>query len=340
MVVLAAALAGFVGAVIGSSVSMSIRVRRVSDTGVSAQRDRTDAGQEAGSYAATDCEIDTLCCEDKSAAENSQEDRLEDFRRWLEEQERAANTVQAYCASMRGFFRSYGEVSQKNGMAWKQELQEAGMSPSTVNVRINAYNAYCTMAGDSGSRLRTLRIHQAPAVSNVISEREYQKLLDGLARDQNWRWYFGIKLLAVTGVRVSEFVRLRKSDFDRGYAEMWTKGKMRRIFIPKSLQREARQYYSTLRDDDHLFCRQDGKPITRRGVASMLHKFADRYGIDRDVMHPHSFRHLFALKFLQRKPDLSLLADVMGHSSVSTTAIYTRMTREQQSRTISRVVNW
>ena len=121
MVVLAAALAGFVGAVIGSSVSMSIRVRRVSDTGVSAQRDRTDAGQEAGSYAATDCEIDTLCCEDKSAAETRPEDRLEDFRRWLEERERAANTVQSYCASMRGFFRSYGEVSQK-----KRDGLEAG----------------------------------------------------------------------------------------------------------------------------------------------------------------------------------------------------------------------
>ncbi len=337
MVVLAAALAGFVGAVIGSSVSVSIRVRRVSGA---EQRDRMDSGQEALSCTAADCEIDAPCCEDKPAVEVRPEDRLEAFRRWLEERERAANTVQAYLASMRGFFRLYGEVSPQNGLAWKRELQEAGMSPSTVNVRINAYNAYCAMMGDSGSRVRPLRIHQAPAVSNVISEREYQRLLNGLAGDEDWRWYFGIKLLAVTGVRVSEFVRLRKSDFDRGYAEMWTKGKMRRIFIPKSLQQEARQYYSTLREDDYLFCRQDGRPITRRGVASMLHKFADRYGIDRDVMHPHSFRHLFALKFLQRKPDLSLLADVMGHSSVSTTAIYTRMTREQQSRTISRVVNW
>lgn len=177
MVVLAAALAGFVGAVIGSSVSVSIKVRRISGA---EQKDRMDSGQEALSCATADCKIDALCCEDKSVAENRPEDRLEDFRRWLEEQERAANTVQSYCASMRGFFRSYEEVSQKNGMAWKQELQEAGMSPSTVNVRINAYNAYCAMMGDSGSRLRTLRIHQAPAVSNVISEREYQKLLDGL----------------------------------------------------------------------------------------------------------------------------------------------------------------
>ena len=87
MVVLAAALAGFVGAVIGSSVSVSIKVRRISGA---EQKDRMDSGQEALSCATADCEIDALCCEDKSVAENRPEDRLEDFRRWLEEQERAA----------------------------------------------------------------------------------------------------------------------------------------------------------------------------------------------------------------------------------------------------------
>ena len=174
----------------------------------------------------------------------------------------------------------------------------------------------------------------------VISEKDYKKLLDGLKNDGNIRWYYNIKLLASTGARVSEYVRLKKTDFSRGYAEMWTKGKIRRIYIPKSFLNEADGYYSSFEPEDFLAVGRDGGPITTRGVSQMLMTFAARYGIDKKVMHPHSFRHMFAVQFLRRNNNLSLLADVLGHSSVSTTAIYTRMTKEQQQDAVNKTINW
>lgn len=91
---------------------------------------------------------------------------------------------------------------------------------------------------------KTIKIHQATAVSNVIPVSEYERLLRCLEQDKNWKWLYGVKLLAMTGARVSEYIRLQKKDFDRGYAEMWTKGKIRRIYIPKQFRDEAAAYYA------------------------------------------------------------------------------------------------
>ena len=266
--------------------------------------------------------------------------QIESFREHLEDKELSDNTVRAYITAMEQFFSSFAEISKKNGLDWKRELQEKGLKAKSINIKLNAFNSFCGMVHDDGSKVKTMRVHQATAVSNVISEQDYKKLLDGLKNDGNMRWYYNIKLLASTGARVSEYVRLKKTDFSRGYAEMWTKGKIRRIYIPKSFLNEADGYYSSFEPDDFLAVGRDGGPITTRGVSQMLMTFAARYGIDKKVMHPHSFRHMFAIQFLRRNNNLSLLADVLGHSSVSTTVIYTRMTKEQQQDAVNKTINW
>ena len=260
------------------------------------------------------------------------------FAAHLQDRELAQNTIKIYVASMRIFFQRYPEATKRNGVKWKDELLRAGCKPRTVNVRLNAFNAYCAMQG--GERVKTIRIHNATAVSNVISKEEYRRLLTNLEQDEDWKWYYGIRLLASTGARVSELIQLTKADLDRGYAELWTKGKIRRIYIPKSFQRDAAGHYRSLGAREYLLQSKYGKQMTARGVSQMLQNFATKYGIDKKVMHPHSFRHLFALEFLRRNGNLSLLADLMGHSSVATTAIYTRLTKEQQKAAADKTIDW
>lgn len=267
-------------------------------------------------------------------------DEIKRFSKYLEGRELAQNTVKAYVGSMRMFFERYPELTKENGVKWKNELLNDGLKPKSVNIRLNAFNSYCTMMGVDCEKVKTVRVHNATAVSNVISMEDYQQLLSGLAKDDNWKWYFNIRLLAATGARVSEYVRLRKSDLERGYAEMWTKGKMRRIYIPESFRKEAETHYKNLEPKDFLLQNRWGGQMSTRGVSQMLRGFATKYGIAKEVMHPHSFRHLFALEFLRRNGNLSLLSDIMGHSSVSTTAIYTRMTREQQQNAVNKTINW
>lgn len=275
-----------------------------------------------------------------SPVQRDQSKTLTEFEEYLRGKELSDNTINAYMTSIREFFENHSEISKREGLVWKQELLNQGKKPQTVNVRINAYNSMCEMLHREESKCKTIKIHQSTAVGNVISEEDYKKLLQCLAEDKNWKWFYGIKLLSTTGARVSEYIRLQKKDFDRGYAEMWTKGKVRRIYIPKQFQDEAAAYYGNLNPDDFLIQNRHGEQITTRGVAEMLQRLAARYGIDKKYMHPHSFRHLFAIEFLSRNNNLSLLADLMGHSSVATTAIYTRMTKEQQQAAIDEAVNW
>lgn len=264
--------------------------------------------------------------------------KRKEFRAWLVARELARNTIDSYLFAMELFFEKHQTLTAEDGIAWKKELLESGKSPKTVNLRLCAFNNYCKMEGVPIS-IRRMKIQQSTSVSNVISRQEYERLLAGLLGDKQVRWYWNIKLLAATGARVSEYIRLTKSDFDRGYAEQWTKGKIRRIYIPSSFREEAAEYYNNLKPGDFLARGRHG-PITTRGIAQQLRNFSKKYGIDPAVMHPHSFRHMFAIEFLKQNNNLSLLADVMGHSSVSTTAIYTRLTQEQQIAEINKAVSW
>ena len=80
--------------------------------------------------------------------------------------------------------------------------------------------------------------------------------------------------------------------------------------------------------------------MTTRGISEMLLKFSERYNIPRNVCHPHSFRHRFAINFLKNNNDISLLADLLGHSGVNTTMIYLRKSKEEQRTAIDSAVNW
>ena len=94
-------------------------------------------------------------------------------------------------------------------------------------------------------------------------------------------------------------------------------------------------------ENDYLFGgKGEGGIMSSRGVSEQRRRFADKYDIPREVMHPHSFRHRFAINFLQENKDIALLADLMGHSGVNTTMIYLRLSKEEQRRAIDDSVRW
>ena len=80
--------------------------------------------------------------------------------------------------------------------------------------------------------------------------------------------------------------------------------------------------------------------ISTRGIALGLKRAAIRYGVDSSVVYPHSFRHLFAKNFIERNPDIALLADLMGHESIETTRIYLRRTANEQRAAVDEAIDW
>ena len=266
---------------------------------------------------------------------------LNEFKAYLERQERSKNTIDTYLYGLEIFFERYNEVNTETILEYKGWLKQS-FKPKTVNIRICGLIQYSKFI-NKPVEIKGLKVQKALSVENVITVKEFDGLLAGLKKDNNMRGYWMVMFLAKTGARVSEFVRFSKQGLQNGYDDMFTKGKIRRIFFPEILTEESRSYFETVKGD-YLFpsaCQNkkfQGNPMTSRGVSSWLQRFAKRYGIRKEVMHPHGFRHFFAKEFLRNGGDLTLLSDLLGHEDLGTTAIYTRATTEEMSEKLSKLM--
>ena len=148
--------------------------------------------------------------------------------------------------------------------------------------------------------------------------------------------------LAATGARVSELIQIKIEHVELGYFDLYTKGgKLRRLYIPKKLRTETLEWLEeTQRSSGFLFLNRYGERITTRGISQQLKNYADKYGLDKKVVYPHSFRHRYAKNFLEKYNDIALLADLMGHESIETTRIYLRRTASEQQALVDKIVTW
>ncbi|MCM1488951.1 MAG: site-specific integrase [Firmicutes bacterium] len=266
---------------------------------------------------------------------------IDKFERHLREQNLSENTIRAYITALKQFNRSYGEVSLKNMRAYKASLIER-YKPQTVNLRIRALNSYLESIGKEKWKQSFVKVQQKSFLENVISEADYEYFKTCLKSDNEMFWYFAIRFMAATGARVSELIRIKVEHVKIGYLDMYSKGgKLRRIYIPKSLRQEALEWFKENEmDSGFIFLNRYGERITARGLARQLKILAARYSIDPAVVYPHSFRHRFAKSFLARCNDIAFLADLMGHESIETTRIYLRKTATEQREIVDSIIDW
>ena len=265
----------------------------------------------------------------------------ETFEDYLKEQNLSQNTIISYVYTFNQYNNRYGSLTRKNLRDYKIYLIE-NYKPQTVNLRIRAMNCYLESIQKEKWKLTTVKVQQKPFLENVISEADYLYFKNRLRQDGEMYWYFVVRFLAATGARVSELVQIKTEHVKIGYLDLYSKGgKLRRIYIPSSLKKEALQWLSENdRQSGFIFVNKFGDRITSRGIAGQLKKFAVQYGLDPAVIYPHSFRHRFAKSFLERYNDISMLADLMGHESIETTRIYLRKTSTEQQNIINQVVDW
>lgn len=149
-----------------------------------------------------------------------------------------------------------------------------------------------------------------------------------------------LEMLFSTGLRISELTSLNRDDvlLESGeFSVRGKRGKIRVVFLSKSATESLKSYVSARRDDDEaLFIRtqsnqEDGFDpnaklrLTPRSVQRAIQKYAKAAGLAKNVT-PHVFRHSFATDLLQNGADLRSVQELLGHSSITTTQIYTHVT--------------
>lgn len=275
--------------------------------------------------------------ENKSIVEQS----LDDFRDYLEFNNMSSNTVHVYLFAVKQFLGLYHVISHDNLMLYKCYLMEH-YKPQTVNLRIRALNCYTESLQLSSSKMLMIRVQQKTFLENVISQADYEYLKKCLIRSGNMLYYFVIRFMAATGVRVSELVQIKVEHVKRGYMDIYSKdNKIRRIYIPKSLRDDALKWLRQIdRVSGYVFLNRYGDPITPAGIRGQLKKFTILYDLDPKVVYPHSFRHRFAKNFIECCGDISMLSDILGHESIETTRIYLHRSSTEQKQIVNQIVNW
>ena len=263
------------------------------------------------------------------------------FEKHLSKSDLAKNTVTSYVWTVKYFLAHYKEFNRKNLLAYKGYLME-NFKPQTVNLRLQGINKYLEFIKKDKLKMKFVKVQQKNFLENVISNEDYKFLKTQLRADGYMEWYFVVWFMTATGARVSELLQIKAEHVVVGHLDIYSKGgKLRRLYIPKNLQREAKQWLADkCVSSGYIFLNRYGERITTRGIAIQLKHFANKYGLNREVVYPHSFRHRFAKNFLDKFNDLALLADLMGHESIETTRIYLRRTATEQRQIVDKVVTW
>ena len=266
---------------------------------------------------------------------------VKEFESFLRRLDLAESTVSSYVWTVNYYLNTYREINKKNLLTYKGYLVEH-FKPQTINLRLQAMNKYLEFTKHEKLKLKFVKVQQKNFLENVISNADYKFLKSSLLKDGYNDWYFVVWFMTATGARVSELLQIKAEHVQAGHLDIYTKGgKIRRIYIPKKLQTRALLWLKERGiSSGYVFLNRFGERITTRGIAMQLKHFAEKYGLKREVVYPHSFRHRFAKNFLEKYNDIALLADLMGHESIETTRIYLRRTTSEQQEIVDRVITW
>lgn len=251
---------------------------------------------------------------------------IECFRTYLTLGERAPTTIQKYVHDLRRF-RDWLEgapCDREMILRYKAFLTDH-LAPASVNSALAALNAFWGFRGEQELRVRSLRIQRQLFLPSEreLSREEYERLLQAaLAHDK--RLYLLLQTVCSTGIRISELRCITVEAVEAGEAEIDGKGKRRRVLLPMQLCQILRSY---IRERElscgPVFVTANGHPMDRSNIWVSTKKMARIARVPEKKVFPHNLRHLFARTYYSSQKDVLRLADILGHTNVNTTRIYT-----------------
>lgn len=273
---------------------------------------------------------------------------VEDFLAWLElERGLSRNTIMAYAhdlAHFTSFLEQQGvsdwvKIDESTVRGWAEHLGQSDYARSSQARKISAIRMLARHLVRSGSRKDDFtELVSTPKMSRKLPEiltyRELQKLLEApnTATPYGLRDRAILELFYSSGLRVSELceVLLQSVNLDEGYIRVFGKGSKERFAPVGSAAIAALQNYLAAgrprfvkaKTGSELFLSQQGRAISRKMVWVMIRQHAASVGIKKPIK-PHLLRHSFATHLLEGGADLRVIQEMLGHSDISTTQIYT-----------------
>ncbi len=270
------------------------------------------------------------------------EGQLEDFARYMEEEERAPATVKMYVRTIEELMAWLAgrEVTKELAVAWKEYLLDQSFAPATVNAKIAAVNAFFKFCGWQDCCVKALRLQRRAFrdPGRELTKAEYERLVAAAKDSGRTRLALLMETICGTGIRVSEVEYITVEAAQAGRAEIALKGKVRTIMLPGKLCRKLLKYAKKQKiASGEIFLTRSGKSLSRRQIWAEMKAVCSLAGVEPGKVFPHNLRHLFATTFYRACHDIVKLADVLGHSSINTTRIYLITTGIEHAKTLNRL---
>ena len=268
-------------------------------------------------------------------------DLIRRYARQLREQERAPQTIRKYVHDLTTLsdFLADRPLTKAALLEWKESLI-AVHAPASVNSKIAAVNGLLSHLDRRELRLRPLKIQKALFLSEEkeLTRAEYVRLVKAAEGAENQRLSLVIQTICATGIRVSELRFITAEAVYAGRAEVTNKGKRRTVFLPEKLRKLLKNYLKQQKiTAGAVFVSRKGRPLDRSNIWRDMKALCASAGVAPGKVFPHNLRHLFARTFYSLEKDLSRLADILGHTNVTTTRIYTAESGAVHARQIGRL---
>lgn len=266
---------------------------------------------------------------------------IQRYMEYLKEQERTENTIQKYTHDLNALLKYLnGEALTKAVLIeWKEHLMTT-LSPATVNSMLAAVNGFLSFMGWRELAVRPLKLQKAlfRDEAKELTRTEYVRLVNAAKQGGNERLSLILQTICATGIRVSELRFITLEAVCMGRAEIVNKGKHRPVFLPEKLRRLLKKYLQKQKiTAGAVFVTRGGKPLDRSNIWRDMKALCKSAGVEPGKVFPHNLRHLFARTYYTLEKDLSRLADILGHSSINTTRIYTAESGRIHARQIERL---
>jgi len=279
---------------------------------------------------------------------------LENFSHYLSvEKGLARNTLESYRRDLQKFFKyiekkkiaSPAEIDRPLITGYLLTLKEEGRAPSTISRNVASIRSFFNfLVQDDLLEDNPAQLVKAPRIEKKLPRVLTTKEVDRLLRQPRDDSQAGLRdkamleLLYASGIRVSELVSLNVADFspEVGYLRCRGKGMKERIvpigsvavnYVQEYLH-NCRQKMLKQNEEKALFLNHHGRRLTRQGFWKILKKYARQSKISGEIT-PHTLRHSFATHLLENGADLRSVQEMLGHSDISTTQIYTQITRRK-----------
>lgn len=267
--------------------------------------------------------------------------KIKEYEVYLQSEERSDNTVTKYVRDLRAFlnFGGESEISKAVVLEWKDTLIKK-YAPTSVNSMLAAVNGFFEWMEMPQLKVKPLKIqHEIFAKpEKELTKKEYDRLVRAAQAKNNNRLALVLQTICATGIRVSELPYITVHALQSGRATVDLKGKSRTVFLPKELCKGLQRYCHEQKIKNGVIFRTANQtPLNRSNIWRDMKKLCKSAGVEQSKVFPHNLRHLFARTYYSIEKDLSRLADLLGHSSITTTRIYMMETGKEHLRQLERM---